>query len=282
MAVDSAWVALSLLPHIGNKTLRALMDTFGTAYAVLAADTRDLMQIHGVGKKIAESITAINLAQVESDIENWQRAGLQILLQTSPDYPGILSQIPDPPLILFMRGHGKMPSWERTVAIVGTRNPSRIAAKLAGELSNGLAEDNWTIISGLALGIDRLGHEGALRSSNGQTIAVLGSGVLNIYPPENYSLAQKILERGFILSENHPHASPKATRLVTRNRIITGLCQHVIVVETGIDGGAMHAAHAALKQGRTLHCFDFPATGNQELLQNGANCLSADLSQLKF
>jgi DNA processing protein len=127
-----------------------------------------------------------------------------------------------------------------------------------------------------------MGHEGALEIEQGRTIAVLGSGVLNIYPPENQTLAQQILERGLILGENHPYASPKASLLVSRNRIITGLCQHVIVVETSNEGGAMHAVKAAMSQGRAVHTFDFPASGNHALLKNGAKCHSADLAQFQL
>ena len=282
VALDLAWVALSLLPHVGTKTLSALIDTFGNADEVLLADKADLMQVRGVGKKIADSIRSINLAEIENEIENWQKAGVQIVLQGSPQYPETLVGISDAPPTLFMLGNTNNQNWERMIAIVGTRNPSQQAAKLAKQLGKILAEDNWTIVSGLALGIDGMGHEGALEFEKGRTIAVLGSGVLNIYPPENQILAQKILERGLLLGENHPFASPKAALLVSRNRIITGLCQHVIVLETGIEGGAMYAARAAIKQGRTVHSFDFPASGNQDLLRSGANCLNPDLAQFQL
>ena len=280
MVLDTAWVALSLLPQIGYKTLSALINTFGSTYDVLLAERDDLMQVRGIGKKIAQSIFDIDLARVALDIHKWQQAGVQIVPLNKAQYPQMLSNIADPPPTLFMLGDFENQSWERTIAIVGTRNPSQPAAYVASKLGKILAKDNWTIVSGLALGIDRMGHEGALNHNQGRTIAVLGSGVLNVYPPENQTLAKYIAERGLLLSENHPHASPKAARLVTRNRLISALSQHIIVVESSANGGAMHAARAAIKQGRTLHTFDFPASGNQELLRNGANCLNTDLSQI--
>jgi DNA processing protein len=278
VTLDTAWVALSLLPSVGNKTLAALTEAFGNFYDVLAADTDALMAVRGVGQKIAAAIRAINLSELEQDIAIWQTAGVQIVPQHASNYPKILLTIPDPPLTLFIRGDHALQTWNQTVAIVGTRNPSPVAADLAKQLAMKLAENGWTIVSGLALGIDTMGHEGALNHPNGKTLAVLGSGVLNVYPPQNQTLVERILANGILLSENHPYATAKAARLVTRNRIISGFCQHVVVVESAINGGAMHAARATLKQGRKLYSFDLPASGNQSLLENGANCINTDLS----
>lgn len=273
MVLDIAWIALSLLPSLGNKTLTTLIETFGSSENILAAEREALMAVRGVGSKIAASINNIELAKIEEAIADWQKAGVRIVPQHDPDYPPILLTIPDPPLTLFMLGNYQTELWERSVAIVGTRNPSRDAARLAKQLGAKLAAEGWTIVSGLALGIDRMAHEGALSNPEGRSIAVLGGGILNIYPPQNQKLAEQLLTHGLILSENHPLATPKATRLVIRNRIISGLCQHIIVVETALDGGAMYAARAASNQGRKIHSFDFAVTGNQYLLANGADCL---------
>ncbi|MDQ7036773.1 MAG: DNA-processing protein DprA [Anaerolineae bacterium] len=143
-----------------------------------------------------------------------------------------------------------------------------------------LAEQGWAIVSGLAHGIDTAAHEGALRVPDSRTIAVLGSGVLNIYPEKNIALAQHILQQGAIVGENHPDAIPNAPRLVSRNRIISGLCQHVIVVETSINGGAMYAARAATAQGRTLHAVRLAESGNRELLKNQAKYINPDLANV--
>jgi DNA processing protein len=264
---DAAWVALSLLPHVGNKTLAKLIDVFGDVEAVLAADLPSLLEVKGIGRKIAESILAIRLEETEGQIAQWEKSAVQILPYYSPDYPQALHDIPDAPATLFLRGN--LQKWEKSAAIVGTRKPSQAGAYLARKLAKNLSEAGFWIVSGLALGIDAIAHDAAMD----KTIAVLGGGVLNVYPPENLKLAQNILKEGAILSENHPLASSSAPRLVFRNRLISGLAQHVIVVETATDGGAMHAARAAIAQGRKLYTFDLPATGNQQLLAEGAIAL---------
>jgi DNA processing protein len=271
---DAAWIALALLPHIGNKTLASLMDAFGDAEAVLAADLESLLKVKGIGRKIAESITGVQIEAIESDIAQWQKAGLHILPAYAPDYPAVLRDIPDFPPLLFARGH--LQRWGKRAAIVGTRKPSQAGGYLARKLAKNLSEAGFWIVSGLALGIDAIAHEAAMD----RTLAILGGGVLNIYPPENQKLAQNIVEAGAILSENHPMASSSASRLVFRNRLISALAEHVIVVETAIDGGAMHAARAAIAQGRKLYTFDLPASGNQQLLAEGA--IALDTACLPF
>ena len=264
---DAAWVALSLLPHVGSKTLASLINAFGSAESVLEVDFDTLLEVKGIGRKIAESIRAIRLEDTESHIANWQKTGVQILPHYSPDYPQALREIPDSPPTLFLLGH--LQAWEKRAAIVGTRKPSQAGAYLARKLAKNLSEAGYWIVSGLALGIDGTAHDAAMD----RTIAILGGGVLNIYPPENQKLAQNILKEGAILSENHPLASSSAPRLVFRNRLISGLAEHVVVVETASDGGAMHAARAAIAQGRKLYTFDLPASGNQQLLAEGAIAL---------
>jgi DNA processing protein len=272
---DAAWVALSLLPHVGNKTLSKLIDSFGDAEAVLAADLPSLLEVKGIGRKIAESILAIRLDETERQISQWEKAAVQILPYYSPDYPQALRDIPDAPPSLFLRG--SLQDWEKSAAIVGTRKPSQAGAYLARKLAKNLSEAGYWIVSGLALGIDAIAHDAAMD----RTIAVLGGGVLNIYPPENQNLAQNILKEGAILSENHPLAASSAPRLVFRNRLISAFAQHVIVVETASDGGAMHAARAAITQGRKLYTFDIKeASGNQQLLAENATAL--DFACLPF
>lgn len=270
----AAWVALSLLPHVGTKTLEKLSEVFGSSEAILAADMDSLIAIKGIGRKIAESILAINLENTEREIRQWQKSGVRVLPAYSPDYPQTLLTISDYPPTLFLRGH--LQNWEKRVAIVGTRKPSQAAAYLARKLAKNLSEAGYWIVSGLALGIDAIAHEAALERS----IAVLGGGVLNIYPSEHQKLAQNLLQNGAILSENHPMASSSAPRLVVRNRLISGLAEHVVVVETATDGGAMHAARAAKAQGRKLYTFDLPASGNQALLAEGA--IALDTACLPF
>jgi DNA processing protein len=278
------WIALSLTDHVGSKTLAALLAHFGDdPHVILGASLDELRQVPGVGSKIASSIQAINLDQIAENLDRWAEAGLSVALFNQPDtrYPrNLLDQnVDDPPLTLFMRNPWQS-TFDHAAAIVGTRTPTPQAETVARQLGQKLAENNITVVSGLARGIDTAAHEGALAVKNGCTVAVLGSGVQNIYPPENVPLAQSCLQRGCILSEVAPDAPPSAARLVARNRIISGLSHAVIVVETPADGGAMHAARFAYRQGRPVFTLDLPASGNQTLLENGALCLNTDLNNL--
>lgn len=270
------WVALSLVDHIGSKVLNALFQHFGDdPEAILRADARQLQQVPGVGPKIARGIQTVNVAQVRQALVAWQTVGVRTVPYQSAAYPPCLLELEDAPATLFMRGLWQPPD-HQAVGVVGTRAPSPRVAKLAYQLGAALAEAGVTVVSGLALGIDTAAHQGALSTSAGRSIAVLGSGVLNIYPPENHTLALDIASRGVVVSEVQPDAATSAPRLVARNRIITGLSRAVVVVETDADGGAMHAARFAQRQGRPVYTFDLKASGNRELLVNGAQRLHLD------
>ncbi len=276
MSIPSpAWIALSLVEHVGAKKLRALADAFdGDLDAVLAADAKALQRVPGIGPKISATIRAVDLAVVAEAIPRWGAAGIALITLDDPAYPDALRQIADAPPTLFVVG-----AWHdlHSVAVVGTRSPSRLAADAARQICYELAQRGIQVISGLALGIDSAAHIGALAHPSGITSAVLGSGVLNVYPPGNRPLAQAIVGRGALLSEVHPSAQPKPSTLVARNRIISGLCQAVIVVETAVDGGAMHAARRATDQGRRVYTLDLPASGNRALLDSGAIPITPDL-----
>jgi DNA processing protein len=280
--IDSAWVALSLAERIGAKTLGALMAHFNhDPRAILAADEQMLRQVPGIGPKMAERIRSVDLSQVEQAIPRWQNEGVRILVRDDPSYPRPLRPLDDAPPTVFVRGLWLLPNQGR-VAVVGTREPSQQAKETAYSLGMMLAERGYGVVSGLAYGIDAAAHSGALTIPGAFLLAVLGCGVLNVYPPEHHGLAQAIMRQGALLSELHPYATPSASNLVARNRIITGLSDAVIVVETDVDGGAMHAARFAFAQGRPIYTFDWPATGNQALLANGAKKLTPDLGDLPF
>jgi DNA processing protein len=262
--VDIAWVALSLQPHIGLKTLRALVAHCGSLDAALCATPADLQRVPGIGAKLAHSIHTLDLAACVRQMERWQQAGVHILPRGQPGYPAALLPLDDAPATLFALG--TLPAVPG-VAVVGTRHPAEAHARLAHEVAARLAQAGQPIISGLALGIDRAAHEGALSVAAGCTVAIPGSGVLRPYPPEHRPLVERILRHGALLSEAPPDAGGSAARLVARNRIISGLARALIVIETGPQGGAMYAARAALAQQRPLYAADIPAAGNQALLQ---------------
>lgn len=274
-----AWIALGLTDRVGGKTINALIQHFGNPHAVFQADITELQLVPGVGPKIAESIRAIDLEHTEKLIDQWRRQGIAALTPDDPAYPARLKNLDDAPPVLFARGTCPL---DRAAAVVGTRVPSPENENIARNLSAALAEQGYSVVSGLAQGIDTSAHFGALGVQNGRTLAVLGSGVLNIYPQENRSLADAILinRAGAIVSEAIPPLSPSSSRLVARNRIISGISQAVIVIETGVDGGAMHAARCGFEQGRKIYALDTAASGNRALIEAGATAIDPDFSNL--
>jgi DNA processing protein len=278
---DPAWVALSLCKHLGGKTFDALLNHFDhNLYAILYADAEELRQVKGVGKKIAQAIESVDLEQTRLDIRRWKSDGVEIVPLNDPRYPARLRHLEDYPPTLFVRGAMPDTPRHKTYAIVGTRSPAPESREIAESISVQLAARGHLIISGLAFGIDSIAHRGALSVAQGKTAAVLGSGVLNIYPPKHQELALAIMARGAIISEVKPDAAVSAPGLVARNRIIAGLSDSVIIIQTELDGGAMHAARFARQQGKPVYVVDHPASGNQLLIQDGALKLSPDLQEL--
>jgi len=271
MTVSPAWVALSFV--VGSKRLRALIEHFGgDLEAIPHADEAALRQVRGIGPKLAAAIRALDVEAVAQAIPRWQAQNIRVLPFDHPDYPKPLRTLDDAPATLFAQG--SIPRG-RCVAVVGTRSPSAEAEEAAKRLGVELASRDIIVVSGLARGIDAAAHLGALAA--GQTIAVLGCGLLNIYPPEHRGLASAVVGRGALLSEAHPRAEPSPPLLVARNRLISGLCEAVIVVETESDGGAMHAARRAREQGRRVCTLDLPASGNRALIDEGADVITPDL-----
>jgi DNA processing protein len=266
------WVALSLIPALGHRTITNLLDHFGTFDAIFAASADDLQAVPRIGPKLAAAIRSVDLAHTRQQIAAWQADGIAILLHADgAPYPAALAALPDAPPVLFQRGTIE-PGDQRAVAVVGTRHPSAAARTLAAALGGVLAARGWTLISGLAAGIDTDAHRGAL-CAGGRTIAVLGGGVRSIYPPGNARLAAQIVTRGALLSETHPDAAPNSPALVARNRLISGLSRVLIVVEAGENSGSLHAARFAQNQGRIVFAVGNGAPGNARLIADGARPL---------
>jgi DNA processing protein len=278
---DPAWVALSLCKHLGGKTFDALLNHFDhNLYAILYADAEELRQVKGVGKKIAQAIESVDLEQTRLDIRRWKSDGVEIIPYNDERYPARLRHLDDYPPTLFVRGAIPDGSQHKTFAIVGTRAPAPESCEIAELISVQLAARGHLIVSGLAFGVDSIAHRGALSVAQGKTAAVLGSGVLNIYPPKHHELAQAIMARGAIISEVKPDSAVSAPGLVARNRIIAGLSDSVIIIQTELDGGAMHTTRFARQQGKPIYVVDHPASGNQQLLLDGAIVISRDLREL--
>lgn len=268
-------VALALTPGIGSKTIQRLLAVFSTLDAILCASDDQLQTVQGIGPKTALAIRRIELERVAADLRHFARQGVGVVTWLDADFPGSLAKLDDAPLALFYRGALKASAWTpQAVAIVGTREPSAASIDKAETLAAAFTERGWIVVSGLARGIDSAAHRGAL-DAGGQTLAVLGSGVNVIYPPENGALARRLLDSGSLLSECHPLAKPSALGLTIRNRIITGLSHAVIIVEAGATSGALHAARRAKGQGRLVCAVPNESAGNLQLLADGALALES-------
>jgi DNA processing protein len=279
---NPTWVALSLTPHLGGKTLRTLLRHYShNLDAILAAESDDLRRVPGIGPRIAAAIRSIDLNVTARQIQRWEQAGVRILTRDDPKYPATLRALDDAPPTLFIRGD--WPDWKdrRAFAVVGTRHPTPESREIAGRIGAELAEMGHITISGLASGIDHAAHMAAVAVS-GSAVAVLGSGVLNIYPPSSRELAQAVIKCGALVCEVAPDASVSTPGLVARNRIISGLADGLIVVESGVDGGAMHAARFARIQGRPVYAVDNDASGNRHLIDTaGAILISPHFDTLR-
>lgn len=265
---------LTLIDGVGPRLYHLLLGRFGSPEEVFSAPENELLALSGVGRRLAEKLrNPPPLDEAKRLLDECTTAGIDIIWPEHIRYPRLLKEIPDPPLVLFTRGEVRSED-ELAVAIVGTRHASTYGLKMAETLAAGLARAGVTIVSGLARGIDAAAHRGAL-TAGGRTIAVLGSGVQRIYPPEHKSLAEEILEHGALMSEAPPHAPPHGGMFPQRNRIISGLSVGVVIVEAGETSGALITACHAVEQNREVFAVpgraDSPnARGCNRLLRDGA------------
>jgi DNA processing protein len=269
-----AAVRLSLVAGIGPRNWQTLVARFGTPHAVLTAAPSELRGVSGIGPKLTRAIAAAKEeVDAEEQITLCRRSGVEILIRSSPAYPRPLAEIHDPPALLFVHG-SIQPTDAMGIAVVGSRHGTHYGKTQAERLAGGLARAGLTVVSGLARGIDGAGHRGAL-AAGGRTLAVLGSGVLNIYPPEHAELATEIRGHGALISEAPPQASPLSGAFPQRNRIISGLTLGVVVVEASVRSGALITARHAMEQGREVFAVPGPVNspssqGCHRLIRDGA------------
>jgi len=241
---------LALIPGVGPRIRQALLECFGSAAEVLDAAESDLRRVQGIGPKLAKKIVAAEEIDVEWEIAKCKQHNVDIIVEADDRYPRWLREIPDPPGVLFVRGE-IAPQDGVAIGIVGTRHGSQYGLRQAERLAGALARAGVTIVSGLARGIDAAAHRGAI-DAGGRTLAVLASGVLNVYPPEHVKLAEAVIDHGAVLSESPLLAEPLAGMFPQRNRLISGLVQGVIVVEAPERSGALITARHAMEQGRDV------------------------------
>lgn len=274
MTRKEAYLALNLLPRIGPIRVRRLLERFESPQVILKANHRDLVTVPGIGEEMAGQIrdweNLIDLAEEKRRIADH---GISLVTLDDTNYPAALRTIHDPPFLLYMKGTLR-PGDAAAIGVVGSRRTTHYGKEQTKKLSYQLARAGFCIISGLARGIDTAAHEAAL-AAKGRTIAVLGSGIGNVYPPENQSLADRIAENGAVLSEFPVLYVPDKQSFPLRNRIVAGLSQGLLVVEAPARSGALITANQALEQGRTVFAVPGPidrptSEGCHRLIQQGA------------
>ena len=245
-------VALNLTGLVGAALHRRLCERFGSARSALRAPQSELKRVQGIGDLTSAAIVEQSRSGAAAvEIEQAAAEGVTILAHGGPGYPAALSTLHDPPLVLYVRGSLE----ERDllgVGLVGSRQATPYGMRQAARFGGELAEIGVTVVSGLARGIDTEAHMGALRSKEGRTLAVLGSGVAAVYPPENRFLARRIADRGALLSEFPLRSAPAPENFPRRNRIISGLSLGILVIEAGEKSGALITADWAMEQGREV------------------------------
>jgi DNA processing protein len=275
--IDS--VRLALVSGVGPRHRQDLLAMFGSAAVVLGASKGELQEVNGIGPKIAARIVAArDEIDVEAELALAAANQIDVLVEADENYPPLLRQIHDPPGVLFRRGTTS-PQDEMAVAIVGTRHATRYGLAQAERLAGSLARTGFTVVSGLARGIDAAAHRGAI-AAGGRTIAVLASGLLNIYPPEHERLADEVAASGYLVSEAPPRMIPLSGAFPQRNRIISGLTLGTIVIEAAVRSGALITARHAYEQGREVFAVPGPVDsrmshGCHALLKDGAKLVES-------
>ncbi len=245
------WLRLSLVAGVGPRILQALLARFASPTAILDAGPSELREVPGVGTKISRAITAAREEiDIHAELALCRQHEIQILTPRHATYPRLLKEIADPPVTLFVQGQLK-PADAVAIAIVGSRHATRYGVDQAARLAGGLARAGVTVISGLARGIDVAAGQAALQAG-GRHLAVLGGGLLQLYPPEHQEIAEQIRHQGAVLSEMPPRFVPTSNSFPQRNRIISGLALGTVVVEAAQRSGALITARHAMEQGREV------------------------------
>jgi len=248
---QTPWVALSRVKGLGCVGFKKLAAHFADPTAALSARPAELKNVPGLDKDAIEGLLGFSeWALAEAEIRRAREAGVRIVPFIDPHYPARLRAIADPPPLLYIKGEFSAAD-EKAVAIVGSRSASDYGRKVARNICRGLASLGFTVVSGMARGIDGTAHESAL-DGGGRTIAVLGSGVDRIYPPEHQGLSERITRQGAVISELSLGARPVAFNFPARNRLISGLSLGVVVVEATEKSGSLITAAHALEQNREI------------------------------
>lgn len=280
MTEAEALLAFNLLPNIGPHRVRRLVEAFGSAASALGAPEPELRRVQGLGSELAAAIRrwedSVDLAR---ELRRIREVDAAIVTWNDPAYPAALRESHAPPMVLYVRG--RLDERDRhAIAIVGSRRTSHYGLNCARKFAFQLAASGLTVVSGLARGIDTSAHEAAL-AANGRTIAVLGSGLGKLYPPENHPLADRIAEpgNGAVVTEFPVDYPPDKQSFPLRNRIVAAWGHGILVVEAPSRSGALITANQAADAGRTVYAIPGPIdrpthAGTNNLLKNGARLVT--------
>ena len=268
------WLALGRIRGVGGVSFKKITARFADPAAVFRASAAELAEIEGLHRELIHSIAKFNdWAEIDKEIQRARAAGIKMIPFSDAAYPASLRAIADPPPLLYVKGELR-DNDSRAIAIVGSRSASDYGRRIARDLARGLASFGFTVVSGMARGIDGMAHESALQAG-GRTLAVLGSGVDRAYPPEHEMLYRRISENGAVISELPMGARPVAFNFPARNRLISGLSLGVVVVEATEKSGSLITASLAAEQGREVFAVPGEAgasrsRGSHRLIRQGA------------
>jgi DNA processing protein len=266
------WTALNSIKGLGPVKIAKLLEFFHQPDLIFKESTERLLQTGILNQQCCSQIhNPETLKNAELLIEKTQSAGITLLTLSDPDYPQYLKEIFAPPPLLFVKGNLSLFK-KHAVSIVGTRTPTQYGKAATLQIVKGLVDNNLSVVSGMARGIDTIAHESTL-SMNGSTIAVLGCGIDVVYPKSNLDLWERIGDEGILVSEFNPGTPPESYNFPRRNRIISGLSAAVVVVEAGERSGSLITSDYALQQGREVFAVPGPITSS---LSNGTFKLLAD------
>ena len=284
-----AFVALNMIEHVGPVRVRQLLEHLGNAPAILAAGKQQLLRVQGIGEETADAISQWeDRVDLAGELRRVKEFGCQILIQTDEAYPASLKHIYDPPIVLYVKG-ALTPKDKNSVAMVGSRMTTHYGQEVARKLAYQLGYLGVTVVSGGARGIDTAAHQGAL-SAKGRTVAVLGTGINVVVPPENAALFERIAASGAVITQFPFNRNGDRQSFPIRNRIVAGMTLGTVVVEANLTSGALITANMAIEFGRQLFAvpgrIDSPRSrGCHDLIKKGAKlCESVEdiLSEFEY
>ena len=274
MDTELDWLALTLVPGVGARTFHRLIQRFGSPEQVFAASRLHLEQVPGLKKRSIDAIRSLHPDKAaREEMARLRKLGIRIIRWGTEEYPSFLANISDPPPLLYLKGT-LLPEDGRAVAVVGSRHASAYGLQVCKKLCRDLAWQGWTVVSGMARGIDSAAHAGAL-AGGGRTLAIMGTGLDVIYPKENWKLAQSIAASGAVITEFPLGTPPEPGNFPLRNRLISGLSLGVIVVQATAKSGSLITARMALEQDRQVFAVPGPigqpeVEGTHRLIKEGA------------